>query len=253
MEKLIFVESSFQDKLAKEIAGPKNIIYLEKSLLVRLRQIPRILGLIFKGSDIYIGDHRNFIVLLSLIVGFYRKINLYVLDDGLHSVLIDRYGAKYLYRETNWAKRLVMRLYEERIINLRRYNCIPSGFKKDPPVNKHDIAVFIDQGDLELILLDRIKEIESNYRSFYFAKHPRNKRYNLLNYSDLSFDDLIFSDAKKDVYGVYSTGLIYALKRGHNVFLIRGDVLKDEIPELEFSYVTDIQNILLDMGAVFLE
>ena len=65
MEKLIFVESSFQEKLAKEIAGPKNIIYIEKSLLVRLRQIPGILGLILKGSDIYIGDHRNFIYIFD--------------------------------------------------------------------------------------------------------------------------------------------------------------------------------------------
>ena len=103
-------------------------------------------------------------------------------------------------------------------------------------------AVFVDQSDFELSLQKKIKDIESKYESFDFAKHPRNKKYNLFNYSNNSFENLIDSKIRKDFYGVYSTGLIYALKNNHNVFLINIDSIKSKVSDLEIDYIKDIQD-----------
>ena len=61
-------------------------------------------------------DHRNIIVIaLILILPKRQRKFLFIGDDGMHSILVDIYGSKYLYNETHHLKKILMRIIEDKI------------------------------------------------------------------------------------------------------------------------------------------
>lgn len=251
MFKLIFVESTFQLQLANQIKGEKKIYYLEKGFYLRFINTPKIIFLILRNKNIYIYDHRNITLILAIIISALVKKKIYVADEGFHTLLVDKFKSKYLFRETNFVKKIFLWLFQKNILKTKRFKQIDYHFKKKVSFSNYKTAVFIDQSDFEITLEDEIKEIESKYDSFEFAKHPRGKIFNNFNYSNNSLDNLIHSEIKKDFYGVYSTALIYALKNNHNVYLIKIDPETQNISDMELDYINDIQDILIDLGAVY--
>jgi hypothetical protein len=251
MSKLIFVENPFQLQLAQQIKDEKKIYYLKGLKYTKLIKIPFIVFLILQNKNIYIYDHRNIILILALTIDLLVKRNIYVADEGFHTLLVDKFKTKYLYRRTHVIKRFFLWLYQNKILQCKRYKQIPRKINKEEVICNSQYAVFVDQSDFELSLQQEIKEIQYRYNSFDFAKHPRNKRYNIFNYSRSSFEKLLNPIPRKDFYGVYSTGLIYALKNKHNVLLINSESINSEIEDLELEYIKDIQEILIDMGARF--
>lgn len=251
MSKLIFVESTFQLQLAREIKGVKNIYYSENSTLNKLIKLPRIIYLIIRNENIYIYDHRNSLLIVAMIINVWNAKKIYIVDDGFHSILVDKLGSKYLYRQTNFFKKIIIWFFQSKILKCKRFKQIDANFKKDVVLTNCKYAVFVDQSDFEISLQNKIKDIESKYDFFDFAKHPRNDKYNLFSYSNDSFENLVNSKIKRDFYGVYSTGLLYALKNDHNVFLIKIDSIKSKISGLEIDYIRDIQDILIDLGATY--
>ena len=107
-----FTESNFQYKLAKRTVDSKVYnLCVENKHRNKTLLFLKALFLILNNQSVCIHDHRNSIlVALLLILPSSKRGNLFIGDDGMHSLLVDIFGTRYLYYETS-NKRIINEIY----------------------------------------------------------------------------------------------------------------------------------------------
>ena len=180
-----------------------------------------------------IHDHRNSIlVALLLILPSSKRRNLFIGDDGMHSLLVDIYGTRYLYYETSRIKELLMKLICNEIIKTNRYQQILNlprqsyfNFYNGNKVKNKSLkttdseTIFIDQPHIIREYLKTnphyLKEILDKNKCKKVLLHPRNRQYctfkilGLVTIKPKCAETFIINNNIKKVIGLHSTLLMF--------------------------------------------
>lgn len=126
-----YVQSAFQHRVSHTVCPQSKIIDLSRGKVARyISYMAGSIHLIYQllnGRTVVVHDHRNPLVLIACIVikifpAIYKQV--YLGDDGMHSILTDRYGEKFLYRETSFIKRVLLTLFKKQILVIKRFQSL---------------------------------------------------------------------------------------------------------------------------------
>ena len=112
-----YVESEFQHLLASYSPGKifnSGRVGITRKVLQTLRLLIEI-GVSRPVVVVY--DHRTVLGIFLASIGYNKVL---VAEDGLHTLVVDEYGPRHLYRNCHWLKAHLMRLFSIRILSMRR-------------------------------------------------------------------------------------------------------------------------------------
>ena len=245
-EKIIFVESEFQSELASLI-DQKYIYYTRNYSLVVL--IFFVLSrfcfhYIFNNIRIFISaDHRSFATLFLSNIKSIFPIRHYIIEDGLHSIMVDLYKDKYLYWNCSFIKKQLLKYFLHTILHTDRIKLLEAYTKKLLiPSNDKIYLFFIDQPGLTSFHdCDKlIKFCKVNRIVFKFVKHPRNNQINISFPLWEKPSDQIF--IKNSIIVGYASSILYFC----NKININNYILNINTSE---PYIIGIQQLLLSSGS----
>ena len=227
-----------------------------------------------RDTDIVVHDHRSPVVmifiLLELVLGLDRRI--YIGDDGLHSLLVDKYREKYLLHwNVGAVKRVLLKRFSRRILSLPRITfhrqlgvSYPPGTKffdiarlSDPwkRITDGSSAIFVDQAleveglVSESFLSDFLLKAREKNDDLLIALHPQRKQVpdifrgvGLFN-GDL-VDTLVRSRKGLTLYGYFSTALLIGATLGHRVVLPDKPGLVGD--PIQMDYIEDCVSLILN-------
>lgn len=136
-----FTQSEFQKKLALASFDQAKIIFMHRGGLKYLFDLicssASLFFLIITRQEVVIFDHRNPLCILAALIEYFvpaasRRISIG--DDGLHSLLVDRHGEKFLYWNTSRTKGILIKFLKNRILKLRRSSVLlgpPKAMQED--------------------------------------------------------------------------------------------------------------------------
>tara|TARA_B110000879_G_C11180643_1_gene518118 strand:+ start:527 stop:1378 length:852 start_codon:yes stop_codon:yes gene_type:complete len=194
-----FFQSEFQESISKVVSPEAKHIRVRRPIYYRLLDtlvcIPILFYYLFRGKSICIYDHRNSLVIVAAIVCCFwpnRKDQIYIGDDGFHSVIVDRYGSHFLYSGTTKFKSFLIKVFQRKILALKRLHALKDltnlsapgsifidfyGLVKAPYTQIHTEAIFIDQPLILAFLSKKEKAILSalltSYNGIEVILHPR--------------------------------------------------------------------------------
>ena len=260
-----FTESNFQYKLAKRAAYSKVYnLCVENKHRNKILFFLKALFLTLNNQSVCIHDHRNSIlVALLLILPSSKRRNLFIGDDGMHSLLVDIYGTRYLYYETSRIKELLMKFicYEiiktnryQQILNLpsQRYCNIYNGNK----VNNKSLkstdseSIFIDQPHIIKEYLntnpDYLKEILDKNKCKKVLLHPRSSHdstYEMLGLVTIKpkcAETFIINNNFKKVIGLHSTLLMFCAMNNIKIEFLK----PPSVTYYNKKYIYDCQSLI---------
>ena len=183
-----------------------------------------------------------FILTLIIVPKFLSNKNLYVGDDGMHSILVDLFGKKHLYISCSTIKKKIMKLVEEEILKTNRLQCnlnirsykYDSVFKdkivrRNRAIGGGNYTLFIDQPGLMTNYLkcdeQYINKILYENNCQTVLVHPRSSKRDLNAYKELNFriirpensEEYIIDNNISNVIGLHSTLLLFCAKNMINV------------------------------------
>ena len=245
-----FVQSEFQRSIAGTITPDSQIVNVRRPFKHRIfdtiSACVQLSSALFSRERIAIYDHRNILVIVAVVLCkvFPSRVDcVYVGDDGLHSLIVDKYGDKYLYWRTKTFKKVILRKLEKEVLlhkrihalkDMRTYSVQGSIFidfysrlttRIESP-NKS--AIFIDQpGVIDAMTPTEITDLSvllGSYKDLEVIAHPRRG-------DDGFFEELGFSsrespsieaelkslDTSIDLVGYFSTVLLAGKRFGHKI------------------------------------
>ena len=269
-----FVQSEFQERIALLTFPGAKIVKIRRHLLQRIFDtIYALIFLMFRTKHfqkIIIHDHRNPLVLFAIVMcNMKRKFinKLYIGDDGMYSVLVDIHGSKYLYWNTRYIKKILMKYFEKKILNVNRLQTlkkINTGFFKSKyfvsyfdkiqriKPTFHTKNIFIDQPGV-------IKSMSIKSRSEFIKKlelisdltivlHPRQdnasiyypKKFKTIRCFSTE-SEIRAANKSLKIFGFFSTTMLAASEWEFNVTCFQ---LPHELPNSMKSYGMACSNII---------
>lgn len=250
-----YVESEFQHLLASY--SPGKIINSGRVGITRkvLQTLRLLIEIGVSRPVVVVYDHRTVLGTVLVAVGYDKIL---VAEDGLHTLLIDEYGSRHLYRNCHRLKSHLMRRFENQILAMRRYNSLHhvlEAFRAtcEPSlVSDVEQPVFVDQplidlfGDRESLTRGLLRK----YPGLLVAVHPRSA---MSTYAFLPEEQKIKLGRLQDslahhshFIGVYSTVLLFAGLLGRKATLL--DINSFEgtryIDVAERNYASDCQRVI---------
>ena len=245
-----FVQSEFQLSIANTVTPNSQVVNVRRPFRYRIFDTilacTWLLSALFLRKKIAIYDHRNILTVIAVAlckVAPSRFDCVYIGDDGMHSLIVDKYGETYLYWRTKTLKKLQLKALEKGVLSLKRihalkdmrsysvkgsifidfYSCLDTC--EASPINS---AIFIDQPGI----LDFMDEKEAAafaeelrfYKDIEVIMHPRRKDHSL--YRSLGFRartspnievELKTLNESIEVIGYCSTVLLASKRFGHKV------------------------------------
>lgn len=197
-------------------------------------------------KKIAIYDHRNILALAAVLLCkvFPSRFDyVYIGDDGLHSLVVDKYREKYLYWNTSSFKKAVLKRFYKDILFFRRIHALKDMraysvagsifidfYNLLVPGNKliASSAIFIDQpGVLQAMNSAEIinfSELLRSYKNLEVISHPRrgdDKFYQKLGFLSRTSPNIVAElkslDTSIDLIGSFSTVLLAGRIFGHKI------------------------------------
>ena len=246
-----FVQSEFQMKVANVIAPGTRIILVRRPLYCRIFDTfvsaTILLFFIFSRKKIAIYDHRNPLVLIAAVLCKWFPCyfgQVYIGDDGLHSLMVDRYKNRFLYWQTKPLKAYLIKKFEKQVLEFKRSHAIKDmreysaagslffdfygNLEKSQTSTQIGSAIFIDApAVLNCMQLNEINELTdmlSMYNRIEIILHPRRKDVSF--YEKLGFatrlspnieSELRTLDKTVEVIGYFSTVLLAGKYYNHKI------------------------------------
>jgi hypothetical protein len=214
---LRIVETEFQSYFADE---GDLVVTFARSFYKRLVDYSYIsLRILLHSGVLVIHDHRSPLLPIAIIL----KKKIRIGYDGLYTDLV-RLNPSYIYQNTSCLKRIIIRFFVEKILNLEYDNSclkIENLRSKDNTCSSgQDIVVIVDQNEFPYV-----QEFDKS-NAFYFV-HPRKSdrinenwkyvtitRENILSFIVQNHDKIAC------VVGMYSTVLVVAKQLAIKVIII---------------------------------
>lgn len=245
-----FVQSEFQLSIVGTITPNSQVVNVRRPFRHRffdtILACAQLISALFSRKKIAIYDHRN---ILAVVAVFLCKAVpsrfdcVYIGDDGLHSLVVDKYGEKYLYWRTKSFKKAILRKLKKDILlhrrihalkDMRSYSVEGSIFidfysrlttRTESPIKS---AIFIDQpGVIEAMTPAEITNLSvllGSYKDLEVIAHPRRgddgfyKELGFISRTSPNIDaELKSLDASIDLVGYFSTVLLAGKIFGHKI------------------------------------
>lgn len=248
--RIFIVESEFQFRLAKanEAKLDKIVNLTGKQIFVKIFFTIFLIRYRSPKTKFISADHRSIATLILVMINAFCRINIFVMEDGFHTLLVDECGAKHLFWNCSHIKKFIMGFFKKEILNLKRYRAIGKYCNQIIQEQKasRSYVFFVDQPGLtshnDIISVEQIsKKLK---RPCVLLSHPRAKVIHSQSILSLKNNDEALGYVDSIFYGYCSTLLLLAVLLGHDVNLIllkAKDVTSEEVR----LYMTDIQNLLL--------
>ena len=247
-----FVQSEFQARLVRNTLPNSSIVVMPRNNWKYVIDIflltYQLLFSLLINKKVIIFDHRNPLIIISAVFSIFSNAslrNIYVGDDGMHSVLVDKFHDKFLYWRVKPLKKVLLRLVENRILNFNRIqslveikrtgdcdteyrsyfdtvSCKTRSFKsKNIYIDQPGILEAMSNSNLQSFLNDLKK-----HSDILVLLHPRRKSSGI--FSDAGIPVTQLADTETEirsccpdisVHGFFSTTLLGAKHWGARIFL----------------------------------
>lgn len=208
--------------------------------------VKQILVALWNRKNVVIYDHRN---LLAIIAAFTCKIFpsrfgfIFIGEDGLHSLMVDKYKKKFLFWQTSPVKEFLLKRVGDQVLSFKRLHAI-----KDMRTYTVPGSIFMDfygyyggeckKTTTSVLFIDapavmdcmnscEIKDLSAllkTYTNVEIILHPRRKDHSF--YDDLGFscryssnveEELSISIKKIEVVSFFSTVLLASKYYNHKI------------------------------------
>jgi len=260
-----FVQSGLQLSLATTISPNSQIVNVRRPLRYRILDTliatVQLISALFVQKKIAIYDHRNILTIIAtaLCKAAPSRFNcVYIGDDGMHSLIVDKYGRKHLYWRTSIFKKILLKALEKEVLSLKRIHSLKDmrsySTRDSIFVDFYNLlgksektliqsSIFIDQpGVVDAMTTQEIADLVTElnrYNHIEIILHPR--RGDDFFYKNLGFVtraspnievELNCLNKSFEVVGYFSTVLLAGKRFGHKIKVLEiplsmGEELRD--------------------------
>lgn len=245
-----FIQSEFQLSIATTVSPSSRIILLRRPLGFRIYDsflgISRLTIALLRKKRIAIYDHRSLLAsYAAFICKFFpsRMQFIFIGDDGMHSLIVDKYGAKHLYWRTKIFKKFILKKVESTVLSFKRIHALKdmtaysaagsifvdyySHFDTKKTLSLRPV-IFIDQpGVIDKMNSAELKSLSnllSSYDHIEVIAHPRRENYVFFRRLGIPYrkcdsieEELKCSVEKIEIIGFFSTVLLGGFYFGHHI------------------------------------
>lgn len=245
-----FVQSEFQFSVATTVTPDSKTIFLRRSLGFRIYDTilgcSRVTLALLRKKRIAIYDHRS---LLAVFAAFMcslfpsRLKFVFIGDDGMHSLIVDKYGAKHLYWRVKIFKKFLLKKVEPTVLSFKRIHALKdmTAYSVEGSIfidyYNHFVAkktsslspvIFVDQpgviDTMDSIELNALYDLLTSYDDIEVIAHPRRENYEIFRCLGLPFrkshsieEELKCSDSRVEIIGFFSTVFLGGCCYGHHI------------------------------------